>query len=189
MCSLDCPVTFACSILFSSSDIAKKKKRGGGRSGSSLQTHNESRSQTCLYSFLYTMKRLMKHNLVPSVAFDKSNNVPIITNHPLPSSVQDQRLGSLHFLKKKNPLWSLFFFNFVALQGLFLSKKSWFSLKKTWTDEKEKSRMIFTSQHPVPLELPYLEKKRASLARRGKLASFVLRCILFYYFSSRILNW
>ena len=45
------------------------KKKGGGRSGNSLRTHNE--------------------GYVPSVAFDESNNVPIITNHPLPSSVQD----------------------------------------------------------------------------------------------------
>ena len=64
-------------------------KKRGGRSGNSLRTHNESRSQTCFYSSLSTVKRLMKHNLVPSVAFDESNNVPIITNHPLPSSVQD----------------------------------------------------------------------------------------------------
>jgi len=58
-----------------------------------------------------------------------------------------------------------------------------FIKKKTWTDEKEKSRMIFTSQHPVPLELPYLEKKRASLARRGTcfVCSSVYLILLFFF--------
>jgi len=112
------------------------QKKGGGRSGNSLRTHNESRSQTCLYSSLSTMKRLMKHNLVPSVAFDKSNNVPIITNHPLPSSVQDQRLGSLHFLKKKKihcevfPSSISFFLQFRGSTGPFFEQKVMIFIKK-----------------------------------------------------------
>ena len=41
-----------------------------------------------------------------------------------------------------------------------------FIKKKTWTDEKEKSRMIFTSQHPVPLELPYLREEEIEIDHR-----------------------
>ena len=108
MYSLDCPVTFACSILLSSSDIAKKKKgRGGEERKLVANAQQVSFSNLSLFiSFLSTVKRLMKHNFVPSVAFDKSNNVPIITNHPLPLSVQDQRLGIIikkrGQIKKKN---------------------------------------------------------------------------------------
>lgn len=139
MCSLDCPVTFCLSHTFIEFRHGKKKRRGEERK---LAANAQ--------------RRLCSECSVRWVE-QRSNN------HESSIAIVGARLtfGIPSFLKrKKKSTVKSFFLQFRGSTGPFFEQKVMiFIKKKTWTDEKEKSRMIFTSQHPVPLELPYLEKK------------------------------